>query len=158
MGVSTNERVRKHRAQKSKTKEGKEQLLAKNREYAARSRAKKEFNRLAEERDIVKSVLGLSPQEISDIDSQVATYRLSVREKYNYDEFRTTHDENRKIELKVIRWEVKLLKKTAKEDVMDTVGVLLNLKNVARKSAEKRPAEKPAESIPDVAKPEIQVV
>mmetsp|Transcript_21111 Transcript_21111/g.50956 ORF Transcript_21111/g.50956 Transcript_21111/m.50956 type:complete len:130 (+) Transcript_21111:348-737(+) len=126
MGSSTNDRVKKHREKKKGTTKGKEEMKAKNREYAARCRAKKEIKRLTEEKATFQNI---SASELLDIDRKVLTYKLNLCDWEKISEISTNEDEKRNLDLKVLRFEVKLLRKTSQQDLMDTVGVLLNMKN-----------------------------
>jgi len=166
MGTSTYDRVRKHREQKKSTSKGIDELRAKNRVYAARSRAKKETKRLSEEKTILKSSLTCSEQR--DVDNKVQAYCANLRKKNkdrlvsplggkpsteNSLHFSTlrdvdsglqtfldslqkenrdcamTEDEERVVNLKILRYEVKILNKIAKNDLMEIAGVLLNLRS-----------------------------
>lgn len=126
MGASTNDRVRKHRDKVKSTDKGIEDLRAKNRVYAARSRAKKEIKRLTEEKTKARVVLDFVEQQ--EVDHKVQAFKETVKIKSKY--FDLGEDEQRKLDVKFLRYELKVVRKLAKEDLMDTVGALLNLRNV----------------------------
>merc|ERR1712176_1257069 len=106
MGTPINDRVKKHRNKKKETPEGIEEIRAQNRVYAKRSRAKKEYKRLTDE----KSCLGgiLDAHEQSHVERKTQEYRTQLMEskggdgKY-YGEM--NEDETREVDILVLKYE-----------------------------------------------------
>ena len=128
MGASSNDRVKKFREKKKSTTKGINEVKAKNREYAARCRAKKEITRLEAEKEEFQ--MHSDSALLVAIDRKVLTYKLNLCDWKAISDVSINEDEKRKMDIKVLRYEVKLMRKTSQKELMDTAGVLLNLKNI----------------------------
>mmetsp|Transcript_21112 Transcript_21112/g.50958 ORF Transcript_21112/g.50958 Transcript_21112/m.50958 type:complete len:129 (+) Transcript_21112:364-750(+) len=128
MGASSNDRVKKFREKKKRTTNGINEVKAKNREYAARCRAKKEITRLEAEKEEFQ--MHSDSALLVAIDRKVLTYKLNLCDWNAISDVSMNEDEKRKVDIKVLRYEVKLMRKTSQKELMDTAGVLLNLKNI----------------------------
>eukprot|EP00584_Thalassiosira_punctigera_P000819 CAMPEP_0172533732 /NCGR_PEP_ID=MMETSP1067-20121228/6331_1 /TAXON_ID=265564 ORGANISM="Thalassiosira punctigera, Strain Tpunct2005C2" /NCGR_SAMPLE_ID=MMETSP1067 /ASSEMBLY_ACC=CAM_ASM_000444 /LENGTH=134 /DNA_ID=CAMNT_0013318407 /DNA_START=203 /DNA_END=604 /DNA_ORIENTATION=+ len=126
MGTHVSERVKKHRAEKKRTVEGLAEIRAHNRVYAKRSRAKREIKRLTDEKSSMKDVLDLHEQ--SDLDNRTEQYKAQLLDgkKRKYEEL--SEDEQREVDVKVLRHEILAMKRIAKNDLMESAGMLLHLR------------------------------
>mmetsp|Transcript_6534 Transcript_6534/g.11855 ORF Transcript_6534/g.11855 Transcript_6534/m.11855 type:complete len:136 (+) Transcript_6534:159-566(+) len=126
------DRVKKHRAKKKVTPEGIEEMRAHNRVYAKRSRAKKEVKRLTEEKIGMKKALGIHDEH--DVENKTQKYKAKLlegkRDRY-YDEL--NDDDKRDVDIKILRYEVNAMRRILKNDLMESVGMLLHLRGSAGK-------------------------
>lgn len=115
MKDSSAHRVAKHRARKRSTPEGCEEVKAKNREYKARSRRKKEIKSLTDARSIKRD--NLCPEQKEYVDEKVLKYKtLEVEKKMEQkcDDNQAsglTLDEEQEMDVDVLKYEVELMKK-----------------------------------------------
>jgi len=111
MGVSVNDRVRKCRAKKTSTQKGQEEMKAINRVYADRCRRKKAIKSLLEEK--ASLIKALDPNQQHDVQIKAREFKARLLHKKKDNEL--DGDKKAKIDLKVLKYETKVMKRLLKE-------------------------------------------
>lgn len=115
MARTVKDRVKKYRAKKSVTAEGVEEMRAKNRLYAKRSRAKKILKKLQEDLAKIKpeTTSVISVDNLKEIHRCTNQYKESLIE-IAYQGKTFTSDEKIDVETKIIKYEISMLRKMSK--------------------------------------------
>jgi len=112
MVITVKDRVKKHRAKKSITAEGAEEIRAKNRLYARRFRAKKILKKVQE--DLAKTkfeaISVLSVRDLQDISRFVNQYKVNLI-KNTYQDRSIPSCEKVDVETKIVQYEISMLRR-----------------------------------------------
>jgi len=117
MPVPTSERVKKFRAKKLQTQQGRNDMKAKNRLYKARSRRKSDIRRLADQ--VVAMKAGLGPAQVRWIDGEAVAHRVRLLRKASAEGRKLTKDDELEVDVDVMRRQVEMLKAIERQKVLD---------------------------------------